>query len=256
MIEVRKISKKYGPQPVLDQLDITIQKGNILALLGPNGSGKSTLINSIAGLTSSDSGLVLIDDEPVTPKNRQVLKPVGFVFESPIYIEVFSCYEYLDFVGGLCEIEKTERKRRINELMAFLDLPAGKMRIESYSKGMKNKVSVAAALLNKPSYLVLDEPFDGLDFVSTRKIIRLLKNMAGKGVGVLVTSHQYELISEVADELAILKNGKIKLHLAKPALGKLASREFPGFEEADCVKLFLEKTFNENKKSMENLSWL
>jgi ABC-2 type transport system ATP-binding protein len=135
-----------------------------------------------------------------------------------------------------------------------MDLPIdNKKYIESYSKGMKNKVSLAAALIHQPKYLILDEPFDGIDFMSVQKIIKLFRQMADKGATILITSHQYDIIAEVCDKFALLKDGVIQFNLSMPELEALAQQGFS--KEKVPVKAYLESLMS-NDNQTQTLSWL
>jgi ABC-2 type transport system ATP-binding protein len=253
MITIRGLSKTFKGRQVLNSVDLEIPRGSIHALLGANGSGKSTLIYLLSGLLKADEGTCCIDGEVITPNRYQYRNKVGYVFEKPLYIEKFSAREYLQFVADLYGLPKKVYQSRVEELLAFMNLPTDNRRyIESYSKGMKNKVSLAAALIHHPQYLILDEPFDGIDFASVQKISKLLRNLAAKGVTILLTSHQYDILAAVSDHFALLKEGSVLFYLPLPALETLAARDFPG--EKNPVKAYLESLMDDNQDKNE-LSW-
>ena len=167
MIEIKGIEKSFKTNEVLKGVDINIEGGMIQTLLGANGAGKTTLINIVSGLMRSNAGEVKIDGEVITVESYKHRSKVGYVFEEPVYVEKFSAREQLEFLGKMQKMDKDVLKQRIDELLEFFELPTdNKKYIESYSKGMKSKVSLAMALLHNPKYLILDEPFDGIDFVS------------------------------------------------------------------------------------------
>ena len=239
MIEIRDIHKYYTKNKnILSGVNLSIQKGTIQALLGANGAGKSTLINIISCLIKWQQGQILIDNQVITLDDYEYRNKVGYVFENPLYIEKFSAKEYLDFVADMYKINKNDRLQRVKELLEFFELPDDKKYIEDYSKGMKAKVSLAAALIHKPSYLVLDEPFDGMDFVSVQKICKLFRQMATNGATFLVASHQYDVISELGDSFALLKQGKIIFNSSMTEL--LENAKSNGFTENNSIKAYLE----------------
>lgn len=253
MIAFANISKKYKSKTVLNATSFTVEKGTIQALLGANGAGKSTLVHILSAIMKWDSGEVWIDNEKITIDDYSYRRKVGYVFEKPIYIEKFSAKEYLTFVGEMYDLPKKIYKERVEELLAFFDLPTdNKKYIEHYSKGMKNKVSMAAALIHKPSYLILDEPFDGVDFLSIQKISKLLQDMAKNGATILVTSHQYDVIAELADKFAFLQDGQIKFNVTMPKLEQMA-HNFS--EDKNPVKAYLESLM-QNSSDKSNLSFL
>ncbi|GHS84833.1 ABC transporter ATP-binding protein [Bacteroidia bacterium] len=224
MITVKNLCKAYNKKSVLKDLDLTIATGKIQAILGRNGAGKSTLVHCIANIINWDKGEVFINDTLVT-QDEDYRKGVGYMFQDPIYIDRFSASEYLEFVGYLYSLPKSVIKQRIEFLLKLLDLPNDRKFIEYYSYGMKNKVSLAAALLHKPKYLILDEPLNGIDFLSCQRIIRELKTMANSGATILITSHQLELMTDTADLLGVLKDGYITFNTETYRLSEMAHRE-------------------------------
>jgi len=253
MIEIKDITKAYKKQKVLKGINLTCKKGKIQALLGANGSGKSTLINIISGLIKMDGGAFFIDHKKITINNYKYRLKVGYVFEKPIYIDKLSAYEYLTFVAKLYGLQYDDYSKRIKELLTFFELPTlNKKYIEDYSKGMKSKVSLAAALLNQPTYLILDEPFDGFDFVAIQKISRLFHQMASKGATILIASHQFDIVANLCDNFALLKDGSIAFNLTMPKLIEKAEKEYPTTENS--VKIYLESLMNGTNKT--TLSWL
>jgi ABC-2 type transport system ATP-binding protein len=252
MIEIKNITKSFKKQKVLQGLDLTCETGKIQALLGANGAGKSTLINIVSGLMENNDGEFLIDNEQITINSYKYRIKVGYVFEKPIYIDKLSAKEYLTFVAKMYKLQRSEYTQRIEELLAFFELPTdNKKYIESYSKGMKNKVSLAAALIHHPKYLILDEPFDGVDFVSIQKITRVFKDLAKKGVTILIASHQYDVVAELCDNFALLKSGKIIFNLTMPELEEQANKQFKN--NPTPVKSYLESLMSSEQET--SLTW-
>lgn len=251
MISLQNISKSYQTQNVLSDVILDIPKGIIQALLGANGAGKSTLINIISCLMSCDTGKIYVDNEEINLEKYDFRANIGYIFEKPTYIEKLSAQEFLFFVANLHKINKADTKQRISDLLDFFELPKdNKKMIEQYSKGMKSKVSLASALIHKPEYLILDEPFDGLDFLSVQKISTLLKNMAKNNTTIFITSHQYDIIADVCDKFALLKEGKIKFNKTMLELEQDAKAQ--NFEN---VKTFLESIL-QTENSTNELDWL
>lgn len=252
MVEICNIKKAYKNQEVLKGINLSCNTGKIQALLGANGAGKTTLINIVSGLIKNDDGEIFIDGEKISFDSFKYRIKVGYVFEKPIYIEKLSANEYLTFVAKMYELPKDEYSFKINELLIFFDLPKdNKKYIERYSKGMKSKVSLAAALIHNPKYLILDEPFDGVDFVSIQNISKLFRQMAENGTTIFITSHQYDVIAEMCNMFAILKNGIILFNVDFKELQNM-SDDFS--LEKNQVKSYLEALMSENKKN--NLSWI
>lgn len=251
MISLQNISKSYKTQKVLSDVNLDIPKGTIQALLGVNGAGKSTLINIISCLMPCNSGKIYVDNEEINLEKYDFRAKIGYVFEKPIYIEKLSAQEFFYFVANMHKIPKIDTKQRISDLLDFFELPTdNKKMIEQYSKGMKSKVSLASALIHKPEYLILDEPFDGLDFLSVQKISTLLKNMAKSNTTIFITSHQYDIIADVCDKFALLKEGQIKFNKTMLELEQDAKAQ--NFEN---VKTFLESIL-QTENSTNELDWL
>lgn len=253
MIRISNIHKRYKSNFVLKGVDISINYGCIQSLLGANGAGKSTLIKIIACILEADDGELYIDNEKITIDSYGYRKKIGYVFEQPMYIDKLTPYEYLFFVGRMYNIKKNLLDDRINELLLFLDLHETDNYIEKLSKGMKSKISIAAALIHNPKYLILDEPFEGLDFLSIQKITRLFRTLAEKGCTILITSHQYDVIASLCDKFALLKNGSILFNYSLEELEKVA-KEYTN--DSNPVKHYLEKMMDENPSDKKSLSWI
>lgn len=254
MIETKQIFKSYKQQEVLNGVDVEVQKGTVVSLLGANGAGKSTLTNIISCIISPTSGQIFMDGEEVNVDSYTYRSKVGYVFEKPIYIERLSAKEQLEFSANMYKIPKVEANERIDELLDFFELPKdNKKYIEDYSKGMKAKTSLAMALIHKPSILVLDEPFEGVDFLSAQKICKLFREMASKGAAILITSHQYDVIADVSDYFALLKNGKIVFNLSLSELKERANELFSSSDNP--MKSYLESEMK-GSTSKDSISFL
>ena len=199
-----------------------------------------------------NNGGIKIDGETITLDSYEYRRKVGYVFEEPLYVEKFTAREQLEFLGKMYKIDKAILKERIDELLAFFELPDDKKKyIESYSKGIKSKVSLSMALLHNPKYLILDEPFDGIDFVSVHNISKLFRQMADNGSAILITSHQYDVMADMGTRFALLKDGEIKFNAIFSELQDMAS-EFAG--EQNPVKAYLESLMMTEEK--KGLSWI
>lgn len=251
MIKLTEIHKSYSKHEVLRGVSLDIPTGTLQVLLGANGAGKSTLINVVAGLLRYSSGDIFIDNERITINSYKYRSKVGYVFEEPMFVEKFSAHEQLEFTGRMYGLDRKLLAGRINELMSFFDLPTDGQYIESYSKGMRSKVSLAMALVHNPRYLILDEPFDGVDFVSIQNISRLLRKMVADGVTVLITSHQYDVIAELGQKFALLKGGQILFNTDMNCLQEMAESYVTS---PNPVKAYLESLMSQGDK--KDLSWL
>ncbi len=170
-----------------------------------------------------------------------------------MYLEKFSAEEYLYFAGRMYKIDKSVLTKRVKDLLLFFDLPDDDQYIENYSKGMKSKVSLAAALVHNPKLLILDEPFDNVDFVTIQKITKLFRSMAVNGCTIFVTSHQYDIIANMCDKFALLKDGKIMFNTS---LSELKSMSIDYSNEENPIKSYLEKLMDSNDTINKDLIWL
>jgi ABC-2 type transport system ATP-binding protein len=252
MIKINNITKSFGKQRVLNGVNLEIKSGSIQSLLGANGAGKTTLVHIIAELMKCESGDVSIGEEMISVNSWKFKTETGFVFEQPVYIEKFTARECLTFVGKMYNIPDNELLKRVNDFIVFFEFPDKKY-IEKYSKGMKSKVSLACSLIHNPKYLILDEPFDGIDFVSVQKISRTLTNMAKNGCTILITSHQYDIIAGLCHKFALLKNGKIVFNNTLNELYQMAA----DWNNTDnSVKTYLEYCMNNDESELKQISWL
>ncbi|MCL4512307.1 MAG: ABC transporter ATP-binding protein [Bacteroidetes bacterium] len=258
-IELVGLRKSYAKGvTALDGLELSVEQGSILGFVGPNGAGKSTTINIIAGLIRKDAGEVRLLGGKIEPTDFDYKRNIGFVLETPRYIEKLTAREYLRFAASMYGINDQEAEERIDELLGFLNLEGKKKdRIESYSAGMKKKVSLAAAIIHRPKILVLDEPLEAIDPVSAKIIKDNLRLMVQQGVTVLLSSHVLDTVEKLCDEIAIINKGKIvfqsKMEEIKAKLkDQLGQETYSSLEEIFVEVVTENSDANQNKK----LSWL
>lgn len=246
MIKIHNLHKLFGKNVVLNGASLDIPSGTLQILLGSNGAGKTTMVNIVAGLMKSDEGQIMIDNEQITTNSYKYRSKVGYVFEEPMFVEKFTAREQLMFTGKMYGLTRKFLNVRVKNLCDFFDLPYNdKKYIETYSKGMRSKVSLAMAIIHKPKYLILDEPFDGVDFVSVQNINRLLLKMKAEGTTIFITSHQYDVIASLGDKFALLQNGQIQFNFTMDELQKKA-HEFSS--ESMPVKAYLESIMAKGKE--------
>jgi ABC-2 type transport system ATP-binding protein len=213
MIECRALMKSYAAQPVLRGVDIIVEPG-ICAVLGRNGAGKSTLLRIISGLERPDRGSVLICGMGFDAQAIDIKKRLGTVPEDLGLFESLTIIENLCAVGPIYGLTKRETESRADDLLALLDLTPGRhttARVCSF--GMRKKTALAMALLHKPTILLLDEPFEGIDPTSSNIIQTLLRQLAMDGATILLTSHLLSLVETVANRVIILHDGRVTLDL-------------------------------------------
>lgn len=205
-IEVQGISKNYGAQKALDQVSFTVGKGEIVGFLGPNGAGKSTLMKILTTYLAADEGSAMVNGFDVATNPQDVQRSVGYLPEhNPLYLELY-VKEYLEFNAGLYKVSKV----RIDEVIDLTGLrPESHKKIGQLSKGYRQRVGLATALLHDPQVLILDEPTTGLDPNQLVEIRRLIKNV-GKDKTVFLSTHILQEVEAICDRVIIIDNGVIK----------------------------------------------
>ena len=204
-IEVSNISKSYGAQKALDNVSFSIQKGEIVGFLGPNGAGKSTLMKILTTYISSDEGTASVNGNDVNEQQKAVQKSVGYLPEhNPLYLDLY-VREYLSFNADVYKVAKS----RIEEVIQLTGLsPESHKKIAQLSKGYRQRVGLANALLHNPDVLILDEPTTGLDPNQLVEIRNVIKNV-GKDKTVFLSTHIMQEVEAICDRVIIINNGKI-----------------------------------------------
>jgi ABC-2 type transport system ATP-binding protein len=212
-LSTRGLSKIYGQQPVVDELDLTVERGELYGFLGPNGAGKTTTIRMALGLVRPTGGQVELLGAPVFSTNgRRALERVGALVEEPGFYRFLSGRRNLEVFAraGGRGADTDLRLSRLDEALAMVDLSdaAGK-RVRAYSQGMRQRLGIAAALLGEPDVLVLDEPTNGLDPQGMREIRLLLRRLADAGTTVFVSSHLLAEVEAMCDRVGVLAHGRL-----------------------------------------------
>lgn len=213
MLEARNLTKKYASIPVVQNVSFLIRPGEILGYLGPNGSGKSTTVKMLTGLIEPTDGEIWFRGENVLKNRLWFNKQFGYVPEELHLYAHLTGREYLQLVGRLRGMEKACLDSKIEsflELFGLADFRDTEM--SSYSKGMRQKVLLSAALLHDPAVLILDEPFSGLDVTAALVFRSLLQALAGEGKMILYSSHVLEVVEKVCSEVLILHRGRVVAH--------------------------------------------
>lgn len=256
ILEFRDIVKQYDTGVrALDGLTMSIPEGAIFGFIGLNGAGKTTTIRILAGLSENDSGEVFVFGKPLDRDESSYKREIGFVLDEPLYFDWMSVRNYLRFVGTMYELTADETERRVDELLEFFDL-SGKRDspVETFSTGMKKKVSLAAAIIHKPKLVVLDEPLEGIDAVAASAIKETLTLMASKGTTVLITSHVLDTVERFCTDIAIIHQGKILLQCRTSEIRSKAKSALTNQTFASLEELFVELVSDKVRK--KHLSWL
>ncbi len=210
MLELRGVTKRYSGIPVVNGVSFTAARGEVTGYLGPNGSGKSTTFKTIAALTEPSDGEILFDGEPIDRSRVAYKQRLGYVPEDAQLYPHLTGAEYLEMVGQLRGLPEGRIAEKCDGFLRLLSLYDDRyVPISSYSKGMKQKVLLAAALLHNPDLLLLDEPFSGLDINSALVLRDLIRELAGHGKVVLFSSHELEIVEKVSARVVILHKGRV-----------------------------------------------
>ena len=209
MIEVRNLTKRYGPHTAVDGLTFTIREGQVLGFLGPNGAGKTTTMNMLAGYLPPTEGSILIGGTDLAQDSIKAKQMIGYLPEVPPLYPDLTVTEELLFMAGLRGVPRTKRQEEVRRVMEKMDLEAVKTRlIRNLSKGYRQRCGMAQAMIGDPDILLLDEPTSGLDPRQITEMRALIKEL-GKKHTVLVSSHILSEVSEICDTVLILSEGKI-----------------------------------------------
>jgi ABC-2 type transport system ATP-binding protein len=209
MISTTNLSKSYGDKRALDRLTLRVEPGEILGFLGPNGAGKSTTVKILTGLLTPDSGTASVAGFDVREQPLEAKRRFGYVPEQPVLYDSLTADEYLDLVGSLYHLDANASRARRGELRELFGLgDARDQRVQEYSKGMRQKVVIAAALLHRPEVLILDEPLDGLDANTALVMKELLRKLAAQGKTIMFSSHILEVVERICTRIVIINNGR------------------------------------------------
>ena len=237
-VEIRQTTKRYNELVAVNNISLTINTGEIFALLGPNGSGKSTTLKMLIGLVKPTSGDINVLGIDVAKDPVAIKRQVGYVPESPNVYEFLTGIEYLDFIADIYGVPTNEKQQRINEYLKALQLEGreGDM-INSYSDGMKKKISLISAFLHKPKLLILDEPLNALDPRSARIVKDYLQSLKTQGVTTILSTHVLEIAEAVCDRIGIMYQGNIL------SLGTMSElREMSKMPSSGLEDIFLKLT--------------
>jgi ABC-2 type transport system ATP-binding protein len=209
VLELRGLSKKFD-RPVVDALDLAVRRGEIYALLGANGAGKTTTLRMATGLLLPDAGSVHIFGIDLHAQPEASKRALAYLPDEPLLYGKLTALEYLIFMAGLWSIPARQAAASADELLALLGLTAHARQLtESFSRGMKQKLALAGALIHQPALIILDEPLTGLDAHAARQVKDLLQRHAAAGGTVVMTTHILEVAERMADRIGILQHGRL-----------------------------------------------
>jgi len=211
-IRTTNLRKVYGTKSAVDGLNLDVPRGCFFGFLGPNGAGKTTTIRMLMGLAPPTSGSIELLGLPMPEHSLEAKSKIGLVPDDSLLFDHLTGLEFTEFVGRMYGLARPLAKERARELLALFELDSepGKL-IGDYSKGMRKRVAMAAALIHRPELFLLDEPFEGVDAVGARLMKEILLDQVRHGATVFLTSHVLEVVERLCDRVAIIQEGKLVL---------------------------------------------
>ncbi len=209
-IRVQDLRKVYGNKPAVDGLTLAVPRGCFFGFLGPNGAGKTTTIRMLMGLTPPNSGSMEMLGLPLPEEALQVRARIGLVPDESLLFDHLTGAEYLEFVGRMYGLERPLARSRGRELLELFELEGARRKlIGEYSKGMRKRTAMAAALIHRPELYLMDEPFEGVDAMGARLMKEILLDQVRRGATIFLTSHVLEVVERLCDRVAILHEGRL-----------------------------------------------
>ena len=241
-LELRGLVKHFD-RPAVDGLDLSVRAGQFYALLGPNGAGKTTTLRIVAGLLRPDAGAVSVLGIDALAEPIAAKRLIAWVSDEPMIYDKLTPFEYLEFVAGLWSMDTGTAEARARELIEWLGLaPHAHERCQSFSKGMRQKVALAGALVHEPRLLILDEPLTGLDAGSSRQVKDVLAERVRGGASVILTTHILEVAERLAERIGVIDKGRL---IAEGTLDELRAQA--GHAGSSLEDVFLELVARENQ---------
>ncbi|WEK21020.1 MAG: ABC transporter ATP-binding protein [Candidatus Pedobacter colombiensis] len=210
IISIKNLVKNYGTKQVLKGIDLDIYPGQIIGYIGPNGAGKSTTVKILIGLIPDFEGTVTINNIDLQSAPLEIKKIIGYVPENAELYEVLTPMEYLDFVGQLQGMDNAVITERAIKMLRYFNLEANKdQRMDTFSKGMRQKVLLISALIHNPQIIVLDEPLSGLDANAVILVKEIISLLAKEGKTIFYCSHMMDVVEKVSDRIVLINDGTI-----------------------------------------------
>jgi ABC-2 type transport system ATP-binding protein len=211
-VEVENLRKIYGNKAAVDGLSLTVPRGCFFGFLGPNGAGKTTTIKMLMGLAPPTSGTIRLLDLPMPDRALEIKQLIGLVPDESLLFDHLTGGEFIEFVARIYGLDRAVARARSSELMELFQLSDdGRKLISEYSKGMRKRVAMAAALVHRPQLYLMDEPFEGVDAVGARLMKDILLEQVRHGATIFLTSHVLEVVERLCDRVAIINDGKLVL---------------------------------------------
>ncbi|MBI5378674.1 MAG: LPS export ABC transporter ATP-binding protein [Nitrospirae bacterium] len=212
VLTARNLVKSYRDRRVVNDVSLDLRGGEVVGLLGPNGAGKTTVFSIVVGLTRPDTGAVLLNGEEVTalPMYRRARRGIGYLPQEPSIFRKLTVEENLRAILEIQDLEETEQEERLTHLLRELDIRAlASQKGYALSGGERRRVEIARALVTNPSFLLLDEPFSGIDPITVLEIQRILSRLRAEGIGILITDHNVRDTLKITDRAYLISGGVI-----------------------------------------------
>ena len=210
MLRIENLSKIYGGKKAVDSLSLHIQPGEIYGFIGHNGAGKTTTIKSCCGILNFEEGDIFVDGVSVKSDPLACKKKIAYIPDNPELYDFLSGIKYLNFIADIYGVSKGDREERIRKYAAAFELTGDLAQpVSTYSHGMKQKLSIIAALLHDPKLMLLDEPFVGLDPKAAHIVKELMRDLCNRGGAIFFSTHVLEVAEKLCDKIAIIKKGKL-----------------------------------------------
>ncbi len=237
MIELQHVTKKFDKFVAVDDVSLKVTPGELFGFLGPNGAGKTTTIKMIVGLFSPTSGAIHVNGFDTATQPIQAKSTLAYVPDQPFLYDKLTGREFLYFAGGLYKIEKETLHTRIKDIIELFEIGQWiDKRSEDYSQGMRQRISIAAALLHRPKTLVIDEPMIGLDPRSAKIVRETLMRMSQEGVSIFMSTHSLPIAEELCTRIGIIHNGRLVFVDTQEKL-EVFKRQFDGKLESVFLEL-------------------
>jgi len=211
ILELHNVKKSFGDKEIIKELDFSVPEGSIFGFVGENGAGKTTTMRMILGLETIDSGYIKVNDKRVHYGNSLANRVIGYLPDVTEYYDYMNPSEYLTLCGNLTGVPKKELSKRITQLLKTVDLPINKKRISGFSRGMKQRLGIAQALLNQPKLLICDEPTSALDPIGRSEFLDLLSSLRGE-MTIIFSTHILSDVERISDRVGILDDGILKVN--------------------------------------------
>ena len=226
MVEIRNLIKRYGEKLAVDNMNLTIEKGEILGLLGPNGAGKTTLINSIIGITEIQSGEVRIFGKSMKNESMEIKNRIGVVPQNIALFNEFTAIEHVTYFASLYGLKGKELRANVKEALEFTNLWERRNDFpKKYSGGMQRRLNIACSIAHKPELIIMDEPTVGIDPQSRNHILESIKLLNERGATIIYTSHYMEEVEALCTRVAIMDNGRLIAEGTKERLSEYVQEE-------------------------------